>query len=81
MRRPDEDDEAYGDLPDHPVLLITMRQAAELAQVSIHRIREWSLLPGFPVIRTQHMVRIPPRLFEDWLAAQAQQTNTQENVA
>jgi len=66
--------------PGMPVLLLTMAQVATLCQVSLARVREWTLMPGFPVIRTPHMVRIHARLLESWLADQAQQ-HRQENVA
>lgn len=68
--------------PERPVLLLTLQQAAYLAQVGVNRVRDWTLLPGFPVIRTPHLVRIHARLFEEWLAEQARQTNTaQEDAA
>jgi hypothetical protein len=78
-RRDIEDDGLQLD-PDQPVLLLTMRQVATLCQVSIHRVREWTLIPGFPVIRTPHMVRIHARLLDVWLAGQAQEPS-QEKVA
>jgi hypothetical protein len=62
------------------VVLLTMAQAAAVSQVSLNRIREWTLRPGFPVIRTPRMVRIHARLFETWLAELAR-SNRQEDVA
>lgn len=50
-----------------PVLMLTMQQAADLCQVSVDRVREWTFLPDFPVMRTAHMVRIHARLFDEWL--------------
>lgn len=55
-----------------PPLLLTMDQAAALAQVGLDRIRAWMRLPGFPVIRTTRQVRIHARLFDQWLAEFAQ---------
>lgn len=82
-RRRDDDieDDGLPVIPDAPVLLLTMRQVAALCQVSLSRVRDWTLLPGFPVIRTPHMVRIHARLLEDWLANQAQEPPSQEKVA
>lgn len=69
------------DQPDGPVLLLTMRQTAALCQVSLARVREWTMLPGFPVIRSAHMVRVHARLLEEWLADQARAPRHQENAA
>jgi len=58
-------------------ILITLAQAADLAQVGMDRIRQWSYEPGFPVIRTTRpgsksgQVRIHRRLFDQWLAQRA----------
>jgi excisionase family DNA binding protein len=62
-----------------PPLLLTMPQAAALCQVGLDRIREWTHLPGFPAIRTDHQVRIHARLLDQWLADRAM--STQENAA
>lgn len=64
---------------DQPeLLLLTMPQVAALCQVSLDKVREWTLLPGFPVIRSAHQVRIHARLLEDWLADQARRHDPQE---
>ena len=81
-RRRDDEDEGLPVIPNAPVLLLTMEQVAALCQVSVSRVRDWTLLPGFPVMRTPHMVRIHARLLEDWLASQSQeQPPSQEKVA
>ena len=67
--------------PGAPVLLLTMRQAAALCQVSVHRVRDWSLLPDFPVIRTPHLVRIHARLLDQWLAKHSQERGTDQEDA
>ena len=64
--RDDRDDERE-DL-ELPVLMLSMRQAAAMAQVGIDRVRDWTYEPDFPVIRTTHKVRIHARLFDEWLA-------------
>lgn len=69
------------DDPGMPVLLLTMRQVAALCQVSVNRVREWTLLPDFPVIRTPHMVRIHARLLDLWLEKQAQAGHQEEAAA
>jgi hypothetical protein len=56
-----------------PPLLLTMRQAADLCQVGLDRMREWTNEPGFPVIRTSRQVRIPAKPLEAWLAKRAQE--------
>jgi len=50
-------------------LLLTREQAAELCQVSLEILDEWSYLPGFPVIRRNggHFVRIHATALEEWL--------------
>lgn len=53
------------------VLLLTMPQVAALCQVSLDRVRDWSTLPGFPMIRSAHQVRIHAKLFEAWLQRKA----------
>jgi len=64
-----DDDEA----PQMP-LLLTMRQVADLCQVSVGTVREWSYDPDFPVIRRPgHFVRIHARLLDEWLAKRSQQ--------
>lgn len=54
-----------------PPLLLTMRQAADLCQVGLDRMREWTNEPGFPVIRTSRQVRIPAKDLEKWLTERA----------
>ena len=78
--RYDIEGDGLPDEPAAPVLLLTMRQVAALCQVSLHRVREWTLEPGFPVMRTPHMVRINARLLEVWLADQARRSD-QETAA
>lgn len=56
-------------------ILLTREQAAELCQVSPPKIDEWTNLPGFPVIRGPHFVRIHARRLEEWLAEYADQAN------
>jgi len=58
-----------------PVLLLTMHQAAAMAQVGLDRLRDWTYEPGFPVIRTTHKVRIHARLFDEWLAKKSLEQN------
>jgi len=53
-------------------LLLTLSQAAELCQVGIDRMREWSYEPGFPVIRSPQQVRVHAELLDKWLKAKAQ---------
>jgi hypothetical protein len=53
------------------VILLTPKQAAELCQVSLDRIYEWTYEPGFPVIVGPHQLRIHARLFDEWLAKRA----------
>lgn len=76
MKRAEPDEEhvqylAGPELGQSP-LLITMDQAAWLAQVSVRTIRDWLNLPGFPVMRSTRQVRIHARLFDEWLMARAQ---------
>ena len=65
-------EEANGFSPDLPVLMITIEQAAAMAQTSYDRIREWSFEADFPVLRDGHLVRIHARLFDEWLAKRSQ---------
>ena len=65
--------------PARPVLLLTLKQAAYRARVGIDRVRDWSLLPGFPVIREARLVRIHARLFDEWLADQARLANNDKD--
>src|SRR5262245_11110779 len=53
---------------DSPVLL-TRAQAAQLCQVSVEILDQWSYEPGFPVIRRNggHFVRIHRAALERWL--------------
>lgn len=50
-------------------LLLTREQAAELCQVSLEILDEWTYLPEFPVIRRNggHFVRIHRAALETWL--------------
>lgn len=68
--QPEDPDTALDTLP----ILLTVPQAAALAQVGVNRVHDWTRLPGFPAIRTAHMVRIHARLFEQWLADWAKQS-------
>lgn len=57
-------------------LLLTMRQVADLCQVSLATVREWSYDPTFPVIRKHgHFVRIHARLLDEWLMRRSQEVN------
>jgi hypothetical protein len=58
------------DAPEMP-LLLTMQQVADMCQVSLATVREWTYLPGFPVIRRPRQVRIHARLLDAWLTGQA----------
>jgi len=60
------------------VLLLTPQQAAELCQVSVDRIYEWTYMPGFPVIAGPHQLRIHARLFEEWLIQRAAEGRRRE---
>ena len=60
-------------------LLLTMPQVAQLCQVGLDRVREWSNEPGFPVIRTPNQVRVHARLLDQWLADRA--LHNQEEAA
>lgn len=55
------------------VLLLTPAQAAELCQVSVDRIYEWTYIRGFPVIAGAHQLRIHARLFDEWLEMRARE--------
>ena len=50
-------------------LLLTRAQAAQLCQVSVEILDQWSYEPGFPVIRRNggHFVRIHRTALERWL--------------
>ena len=62
------------------VLLLTAQQAAELCQVSLDRIYEWTYEPGFPVIATgAHQLRIHARLFDEWLVRRAGEGRRRED--
>jgi len=61
------------------VLLLTCQQAAELCQVSVDRIYEWSYSPDFPVIEEPHQLRIHARLFDEWLAERARRGRSRQN--
>lgn len=64
MKRPADDHE---EVREEPVLLLTIPQVASLCQVSTRTIREWTWLPGFPVMRSPRQVRIHARLLDEWL--------------
>lgn len=66
---PDEDESVDLGFP----LMVTLEQAARMCQVSVRTVREWSYQPGFPVMRSARQVRIHARLFDEWLAARAQE--------
>ena len=75
------DDESNGNAQG--VLLLTPQQAAQLCQVSVDRIYEWTYLPGFPVIAGAHQLRIHARLFDEWLirrAAEGRRKEEEEEV-
>src|SRR5215813_6747601 len=61
---------------DSPVLL-TRAQAAQLCQVSVEILDQWSYEAGFPVIRRNggHFVRIHRAGLERWLEDFAGRTN------
>jgi hypothetical protein len=50
-------------------MLLTRAQAAQLCQVSVEILDQWSYEPGFPVIRRNggHFVRIHRTALESWL--------------
>jgi phage terminase Nu1 subunit (DNA packaging protein) len=50
-------------------LLLTRAQAAQLCQVSVEILDQWSYEPGFPVIRRSggHLVRTHRAALERWL--------------
>ena len=73
MKRKDEYDPEQS-VPMMPVLF-TIQQAADMCQVGVDRIREWSHEPGFPVIRSSQMVRIHAKLLEKWLEEKAAAAN------
>lgn len=52
-------------------LLLTKQQAAEWAQVSTSKLKQWLAEPDFPAIRTPRHVRIHAESFERWLAKKA----------
>jgi hypothetical protein len=60
-------------------LLLTRDQAAQICQVSLEILDEWSYLPGFPVIRRNggHFVRIHRAALERWLEQFSLATNPQ----
>lgn len=58
---------------DEPVLL-TRAQAAQLAQISLSKLDQWSREPGCPVIREgTHFVRFNRETFIAWLAERSTQ--------
>jgi len=57
--------------PEGMPLLLTKQQAADWAQVSESKLRQWMAEPGFPVIRTRRHVRIHAARYEAWLAQKA----------
>ena len=81
MNRQDDELDGLPSDPRLPVLLLTMPQVAAICQVSLDRVRDWTYQPGFPVIRTAHMVRIHATLLEAWLADQVRQQHAEENAA
>jgi excisionase family DNA binding protein len=56
-------------------LLLKRQEAADVANVDVHRIDAWCREPGFPVIRDGSMVRIHRQAFDEWLRARAETTN------
>ena len=68
MKRQDVAEEAEPQV----VLLLTLSQAAELCQVGLDRMRQWSYEPGFPVIRSPQQVRVHAELLDAWLKKKAQ---------
>jgi hypothetical protein len=68
----EDQDEAADPWQTHPIeaqpILLTMPQVAALCQVSIRTVREWTYLPGFPVMRSTRQVRIHARKLDEWLA-------------
>jgi hypothetical protein len=63
-------------------LLLTREQAAELCQVSLEILDQWSHEPGFPVIRRDggHFVRIVSTLLPRWLEDKASTTSLPSKV-
>lgn len=64
-------------------LLLTREQAADLCQVSLEILDQWSYEPGFPVIRRNggHFVRIHRTALETWLEDFALRTNQRATPA
>jgi hypothetical protein len=58
-----------------PPMMLTRTQAAERAQVSLNKLDDWSFMPGFPIVREDHFVRIHTARLDDWLAELASMTN------
>ena len=74
MKRQDHhDDDEDHVIPTMP-LLLTLPQAAELCQVGLDRMRQWSYEPGFPVIRYPQQVRVHAELLDEWLKQRARGT-------
>ena len=66
---------------DLPILMLTMEQVAQMCQVGLDRVRDWTYEPDFPAIRTAHQVRIHARLLDEWLAAQSLKRGREEDAA
>jgi len=60
-------------------ILLTREQAAELCQVSLPVLDEWTYEPGFPIIRRPggHFARIHRGALERWLEDKATSANPQ----
>lgn len=51
--------------------ILTVKDAAELLQVSTKTMYDWANIPGFPALRIGNCIRIPYDLLMDWVNAQA----------
>lgn len=71
MGRRIDDPVADEEQASYEPILLTIEQAAALAQVGADRVREWMREPGFPMIRTPHQVRIHLEGYKLWLARKA----------
>jgi len=80
---PNLDDEAADEraIDIGPPLLLTLRQAAALCQVSVDKMGGWSHIRGFPVIRHGRFVRIHARLLDRWLAEHALEDGEEASYA
>ncbi|WP_304459251.1 helix-turn-helix domain-containing protein [Alicyclobacillus sendaiensis] len=65
--------QSAADLP--PVL--TAKEAAKVARVSLHKLYEFARRPGFPAIKDGRVLRIPRDAFLVWLQENAAENDGQ----